>query len=72
MDFLNTLLIDDKEDQKIEYVVNNKYYLIPEYEKTIQRFIKNKKYINYNDKDNNNNICDLFIQQLISRKIEFN
>ena len=67
MDFLNTLLTDDKESKKIEYVVNNKYYLIPEYEKTIQRFIKNKKYINYNDKDNNNNICDLFIQQLISR-----
>lgn len=67
MDFLNTLLTDDKEDKKIEYVINNKYYLIPEYEKIIQRFIKNKKYINYNDKDNNNNICDLFIQQLISR-----
>lgn len=72
MDFLNTLLTDDKKNNQIEYIVNNKYYLIPEYEKTIQRFIKNKKYINYNETYNNSNICNLFIQQLISRKIEYN
>jgi len=66
MDFLQDLINENRDKTiKIEYVINSKYYLIPEYEKTLTRFIKkqkNKNNDNYNDKTNHNDICDIFIQ----------
>ena len=62
----------EKKDMKIEYVINSKYYLIPEYKKSVNRFLKNhqKKKNNcseYNDTSSDNDICDIFIQQLVSK-----
>ena len=77
MDFLQDLIQvsnfkEDKKQMEIEYVINSKYYLIPEYEKSVNRFINNyqkkkNNSKNYNDTSNNNDLCDLFIQQLISK-----
>lgn len=70
MDFLQDLInVNTDTPIQIEYVINSKHYLIPEYKKTIHRFIKKKKNNNdnYNVKTNHNDICDLFIQQLVSK-----
>ena len=73
MDFLQELIqVSHSKEYKIEYVINSKYYLIPEYEKSVNRFIRNYQQKknncrNYNDTSCDNDLCDLFIQQLISK-----
>ena len=77
MDFLQDLIQTsnntvNNEDVQIEYVINSKYYLIPEYKKSVNRFLRNHQKkknncSNYNVTSSDNDICDIFIQQLISK-----
>lgn len=71
MDFLQDLILPI-ENKKINYVINSKYYLIPEYEKSVNRFIKNNEKKknnckNYNVTSSHNDLCNIFIQQLVSK-----